>query len=120
MKQAIANKRITASVLNSTSERFITVKKCDAMKPEFMEGDLLRIEMGRACRPGDFVIFRHLELKVDVLRQLKLKRGKSYFHALNPEHGDIQFNQDKHKIIGTVVGKTRNVGRFQGLGVTAL
>lgn len=116
VSKPLSKKRITSVSLNLLSEEFFTVKNDDAMEPDFKEDDLIRVEMGAVARPGDFVLCHLLEFDVKLLRQLKIKRGKLYLQALNPEYKDIKINQSKHKIIGKVIGRTRNVGRFHKVG----
>lgn len=60
----------------------------DSMEPEFAEGEILVIEMGRPATDGDFVI-AEVAQEDFIFRQLKGDaRGGWLLHALNPAYPD--------------------------------
>jgi len=60
----------------------------DSMQPEFTEGEILVIEMGRPATEGAFVI-AEVATEDFIFRQLKRdEQGGWLLHALNPIHPD--------------------------------
>lgn len=60
----------------------------DSMQPEFIEGEILVIEMGRPATDGAFVI-AEVAKEDFTFRQLKSDaRGGWWLHALNPAYPD--------------------------------
>jgi len=60
----------------------------DSMQPEFIEGEILVIEMGRPATDGAFVI-AEVATEDFIFRQLKRDgQGGWLLHALNPIHPD--------------------------------
>ena len=60
----------------------------DSMEPEFIEGEILVIEMGMAATDGSFVVGTANE--EFIFRQLKRDdKGGWLLHALNPAYPDI-------------------------------
>ncbi|MBI3480786.1 MAG: S24 family peptidase [Nitrosomonadales bacterium] len=60
----------------------------DSMEPEFIEGEILVIEMGMSATDGSFVVGTANE--VFIFRQLKRdEKGGWLLHALNPAYSDI-------------------------------
>lgn len=60
----------------------------DSMAPEFIEGEILVIELGAPAKDGSFVIGRANE--EFIFRQLKRDRqGGWRLHALNPAYPDV-------------------------------
>lgn len=60
----------------------------DSMEPEFIEGEILVIEMGMAAADGSFVVGTANE--EFIFRQLKRNaQGGWILHALNPAYHDI-------------------------------
>lgn len=60
----------------------------DSMQPEFTEGEILVIEMGRPAMEGDFVI-AEVAKEDFIFRQLKRDElGGWLLHALNPAYPD--------------------------------
>lgn len=60
----------------------------DSMQPEFTEGEILVIEMGRPATEGAFVI-AEVATEDFIFRQLKRDANGSWLlHALNPAHPD--------------------------------
>src|SRR5512134_2470954 len=58
----------------------------DSMQPEFSEGEILVIEMGRPAIPGDFVI-AEVAKEDFIFRQLmRDEQGGWQLHALNPAY----------------------------------
>lgn len=76
----------------------------DSMQPEFTEGEILVIEMGKPATEGDFVI---AEVAQDdfIFRQLKRDaNGGWLLHALNPAYPDTAI-ADLSIIKGVVIHK---------------
>ncbi len=58
----------------------------DSMQPEFAEGEILVIEMGRPAAPGDYVI-AEVAKEDFIFRQLQRdEQGGWQLHALNPAY----------------------------------
>lgn len=78
----------------------------DSMVPEFNEGEILVIEMGRAATEGDFVIAEVVPEDF-IFRQLRRDGlGGWWLHALNPGYPDTPI--DGLNIIKGVVTHKRN------------
>ncbi|MBI4808973.1 MAG: S24 family peptidase [Nitrosomonadales bacterium] len=60
----------------------------DSMEPEFIEGEILVIEMGRPAKDGSFVV-AEVAKEDFIFRQLKRdEQGGWLLHALNPAYPD--------------------------------
>ena len=60
----------------------------DSMEPEFVEGEILVIEMGRPATDGSFVV-AEVAKEDFIFRQLKRdEKGSWLLHALNPAYPD--------------------------------
>ncbi len=93
-------KPINIPVVSATQENVMTDSNCsgnelvalmvlgDSMVPEFIEGEILVIEMGAPAIDGSFVISQANE--EFIFRQLKLdEQGGWQLHALNPAYPDV-------------------------------
>ncbi len=76
----------------------------DSMQPEFMEGEILVIEMNRPAMPGDYVI-AEVAKEDFIFRQLmRDDKGGWQLHALNPVYPDTAI-PDLSIIKGVVIHK---------------
>jgi hypothetical protein len=93
-------KPINIPVVSATQENVMTDSNCsgnelvalmvlgDSMVPEFIEGEILVIEMGAPAIDGSFVISQANE--EFIFRQLKRdEQGGWQLHALNPAYPDV-------------------------------
>jgi DNA polymerase V len=89
-------------VATTTQENAITDSNCsgneivalmvlgDSMAPEFIEGEILVIEMGAPAMEGSFVI-AEVAKEDFIFRQLKHgEKGSWLLHALNPAYPDVE------------------------------
>ena len=92
-------KPIDIPVVSATQEEAMAESACsgkemvaltvlgDSMEPEFIEGEILIIEMGAPATDGAFVIAQNEEF---IFRQLKRdQHGGWRLHALNPAYPDM-------------------------------
>lgn len=76
----------------------------DSMQPEFSEGEILVIEMGRPAQEGDYVI-AEVAKEDFIFRQLaRDKTGNWQLHALNPAYPDSPI-PDLSIIKGVIIHK---------------
>jgi len=79
----------------------------DSMAPEFIEGEILVIEMGAPATDGSFVI-AEVAKEDFIFRQLKRdEKGGWLLHALNPAYPDIAIS-GLNEIKGVVTHKKKS------------
>jgi len=85
---ATAQEEATPDSSCSGNEMVALMVLGDSMEPEFIEGEILVIEMGAPATEGSFVIGQ--ENEEFIFRQLKRDaQGGWQLHALNPSYPDI-------------------------------
>lgn len=81
---------------------FVLKAKGDSMTPVIKEGDYLVIKPTYEAFSGNIVICQN-EWGENTIKRLKRKGNKYYLVPENPEYPTLEFDPEKHKIIGRVL-----------------
>ncbi len=80
----------------------------DEMEPQFLEGDIITIELNISVKNNDFVVVKDKKLNKAILRQYKTFGNQIVLHPLNQKYEDLMERDPKgHKVIGKVRQKAQ-------------